>query len=51
MIVTHNRQRASSGTDYTSFVHIGLVDYRGIVINFESLKEQLTEQYITGKFG
>jgi len=52
VIVTHNMQQASRVADYTAFMYLGkLIEYDETTRLFETPKEQLTERYITGKFG
>ncbi|MGP8125390.1 MAG: phosphate ABC transporter ATP-binding protein PstB [Nitrososphaerales archaeon] len=52
VIVTHNMQQASRVADYTAFMYLGkLIEYDETATIFENPKEQLTERYITGKFG
>jgi len=52
VIVTHNMQQASRVADYTAFMYLGkLIEYNETATIFENPKEQLTERYITGKFG
>ena len=52
VIVTHNMQQASRVADYTAFMYLGkLIEYDRTPTIFENPKEQLTERYITGKFG
>jgi phosphate transport system ATP-binding protein len=52
IIVTHNMQQASRVADYTAFMYLGkLVEYDETATMFENPKEELTERYITGKFG
>jgi len=52
VIVTHNMQQASRVADYTAFMYLGrLVEYDETPRLFENPREQLTERYITGKFG
>jgi phosphate transport system ATP-binding protein len=52
VIVTHNMQQASRVADYTAFMYLGkLIEYDRTTTIFENPKEQLTERYITGKFG
>jgi phosphate transport system ATP-binding protein len=52
VIVTHNMQQASRVADYTAFMYLGkLIEYDETSTLFERPKEQLTERYITGKFG
>jgi phosphate transport system ATP-binding protein len=51
-IVTHNMQQAARIADYTAFMYIGkLIEYDETATLFENPKEELTERYITGKFG
>jgi len=52
IIVTHNMQQASRVADYTAFMYLGkLIEYDETPRMFENPKEELTERYITGKFG
>ncbi len=52
VIVTHNMQQAARVADYTAFMYLGrLIEYEETATMFETPKEQLTERYITGKFG
>ena len=52
IIVTHNLQQASRVSDYTAFFYIGkLIEFDETATLFENPKEELTERYITGKFG
>jgi len=52
IIVTHNMQQASRVADYTAFFYLGkLVEFDETATLFENPKEELTERYITGKFG
>lgn len=52
IIVTHNMQQAARISDYTAFMYLGeLIELGKTEEMFESPKEKLTEQYITGKFG
>ena len=52
VIVTHNMQQASRVADYTAFFYLGkLVEFDETATLFENPKEELTERYITGKFG
>jgi phosphate transport system ATP-binding protein len=38
--------------DYTAFLYLGrLIEYDETTSLFENPREQLTERYITGKFG
>ncbi|MDE1858574.1 MAG: phosphate ABC transporter ATP-binding protein [Thaumarchaeota archaeon] len=52
IIVTHNMQQASRVADYTGFFYLGkLVEFDETARLFENPREELTERYITGKFG
>jgi phosphate transport system ATP-binding protein len=51
VIVTHNMQQASRVSDFTAFMYLGdLVEFGRTKDIFESPKNTLTEQYITGEF-
>jgi phosphate transport system ATP-binding protein len=52
VIVTHNMQQAARVSDFTAFLYLGqLVEYDDTSTIFENPKNELTEKYITGKFG
>ncbi|MFN2143323.1 MAG: phosphate ABC transporter ATP-binding protein PstB [Candidatus Promineifilaceae bacterium] len=57
VIVTHNMQQAARASDYTAFFNMGedragyLVEYNDTEAIFTSPAAELTEQYITGRFG
>jgi phosphate transport system ATP-binding protein len=52
IIVTHNMQQAARVSDYTGFMYLGkLVECGRTVQIFEHPAEELTENYITGRFG
>lgn len=52
IIVTHNMQQAARVSDYTGFMYMGeLVEYGETVRIFENPHQELTERYITGRFG
>jgi phosphate transport system ATP-binding protein len=52
VIVTHNMQQAARVSDYTAFLYFGeLVEYGPTEQIFENPKHELTEKYLTGKFG
>jgi phosphate transport system ATP-binding protein len=52
IIVTHNMQQAARVADYTAFFYLGrLIEFGPTALLFENPKEELTERYITGKFG
>jgi phosphate transport system ATP-binding protein len=51
MIVTHNMQQASRVSDYTMFFYEGvLVEHAPTAELFTRPKDQMTEDYITGRF-
>lgn len=52
MIVTHNMQQAARVSDFTGFMYLGkLIEFGRTIQIFEKPKEELTENYITGRFG
>jgi len=52
VIVTHNMQEAARVADNTAFLYLGqLIEYRETRELFERPREELTENYITGRFG
>jgi phosphate transport system ATP-binding protein len=52
IIVTHNMQQAQRVSDFTAFMYLGkLVEYDHTRSIFTNPKEQLTQEYITGRFG
>ena len=52
IIVTHNMQQAARISDYTGFMYLGkLIEFGETTQIFERPKEELTERYITGRFG
>jgi phosphate transport system ATP-binding protein len=57
VIVTHNMQQAARASDYTAFFNMDsdragyLVEYDNTQTIFTSPANELTEQYITGRFG
>ena len=57
IIVTHNMQQAARASDYTAFYNMDqdragyLVEYSDTNELFTNPKNELTEQYITGRFG
>jgi len=52
VIVTHNLQQAARVADRTAFMYLGkLIELGDTKDIFEHPKENLTERYITGKFG
>ncbi|NOQ97266.1 MAG: phosphate ABC transporter ATP-binding protein [Calditrichae bacterium] len=52
VIVTHNMQQAARVSDYTAFMMTGeVVEYSDTKSLFTNPSENLTEEYITGRFG
>ena len=52
VIVTHNMQQAARVSEYTGFMYMGrLVEFDRTQRIFEDPTEELTENYITGRFG
>ncbi len=57
VIVTHNMQQAARASDYTMFFNMAedragyLVEYGKTTDIFTNPKQELTEQYISGRFG
>ena len=57
IIVTHNMQQAARASDFTAFYNMDqdragyLVEYSDTNELFTNPKNELTEQYITGRFG
>jgi phosphate transport system ATP-binding protein len=52
IIVTHNMQQAARVSDFTGFMYLGkLIECGRTVQIFEHPHEELTENYITGRFG
>lgn len=52
VIVTHNMQQAARVSDYTGFMYMGkLIEFDTTPTIFERPQEELTENYITGRFG
>jgi phosphate transport system ATP-binding protein len=52
VIVTHNMQQAARVSDFTAFLYVGrLIEYGNTTSVFENPTNELTEKYITGKFG
>jgi phosphate transport system ATP-binding protein len=52
IIVTHNMQQAARVSDYSGCMYLGkLIEYDRTTTIFEHPKEDLTENYITGRFG
>jgi phosphate transport system ATP-binding protein len=52
VIVTHNMQQAARVSDFTAFMYLGqLIEFGDTARIFENPESELTEKYITGKFG
>jgi phosphate transport system ATP-binding protein len=52
VIVTHNMQQAARVSDNTAFFYIGeLIEYNKTDTLFTNPKKELTQNYITGRFG
>jgi len=52
IIVTHNMQQAARVSDFTAFMYLGeLIEYGATKQVFENPQKELTERYISGKFG
>ncbi len=52
VVVTHNMQQAARVADFTAFMYLGqLIEYGNTEALFENPRNELTERYITGKFG
>src|ERR671910_598922 len=52
VVVTHNMQQAARVADYTAFMFLGsLIEFGKTKQIFEMPKKELTERYISGKFG
>lgn len=52
IIITHNIAQAGRISDYTAFFYIGkVIEFNKTTEIFENAKNELTEKYITGKFG
>jgi phosphate transport system ATP-binding protein len=52
VIVTHNMQQAARIADYTTFMYLGeLIEFGNTKTIFENPSNELTEKYITGRFG
>ena len=52
VIVTHNMQQAARIADFTAFMYMGeLIEFGETKGLFENPEKELTEKYITGRFG
>lgn len=52
IIVTHNMQQAARISDYTAYMHLGVMtEYNATSAFFTNPQNERTRQYITGRFG
>jgi phosphate transport system ATP-binding protein len=52
VIVTHNMQQAARISDFTAFMYLGeIIEYGPTTQIFKNPQKELTERYISGKFG
>jgi len=52
IVVTHNMQQAARISDLTGFLYLGrLIEYGPTTEIFQNPHNELTERYISGKFG
>ncbi|MBN1280532.1 MAG: phosphate ABC transporter ATP-binding protein [Candidatus Thermoplasmatota archaeon] len=52
VIVTHNMQQAARISDYAAYMYLGkMIEFSSTKQLFENPKEELTQNYITGRFG
>ena len=52
VIVTHSMSQAARVSDYTAYMYLGdLIEFGETRQIFENPKKELTENYITGRFG
>jgi phosphate transport system ATP-binding protein len=52
IVVTHNMQQAARISDFTGFLYLGrLIEFAQTPEIFENPHNELTERYISGKFG
>jgi phosphate transport system ATP-binding protein len=52
VIVTHNMQQAARISDFTAFMYLGeMIEYGPTTQIFRNPQKELTERYISGKFG
>jgi phosphate transport system ATP-binding protein len=52
VIVTHNMQQAARVSDFTGFMYLGkLIEFGETTQIFENPREELTANYVTGRFG
>ena len=52
VIVTHNMQQAARVSDYTAYLYMGeMIEFNDTSTLFTNPKKQMTEDYITGRYG
>ena len=52
IVVTHNMQQAARISDFTGFLYLGrLIEFGSTTDIFQNPRNELTERYISGKFG
>jgi phosphate transport system ATP-binding protein len=52
VIVTHNMQQAARISDYAAYMYLGkLIEFGETKEIFEKPQQELTQNYITGRFG
>jgi phosphate transport system ATP-binding protein len=52
IVVTHNLQQAARISDYTAYLYLGeLVEFDTTEVIFNSASQQMTRDYVSGKFG
>ena len=52
VIVTHNMQQAGRISDHTAYFHLGkLIEFNNTKAIFSTPEHQLTQDYISGRFG
>jgi phosphate transport system ATP-binding protein len=52
VIVTHNMQQAARISDYAAYMYLGkMIEFDSTKKLFENPREELTQNYITGRFG
>jgi len=52
VVVTHNMQQAARVSDFTAFMYLGeIIEYGETARIFKYPEKELTERYITGRFG
>ncbi len=52
LIVTHNMEQAARVSDITAFLYLGeLIEANDTAVLFQRPRQELTEKYLTGKFG